>query len=154
MVQVSDLQIWHHHGALSVPDLDASIDWYGKVLGFELLARHAHPKVKDAELAMLRNGSMHIELFMLPDAVPAAADRSDPHGDLLTHGHKHVAFAVRNVDLAAEELRRRNADIVFVARIPSGAVIYLRDNAGNLIEFVEVPDAGGSSAPDLVAGSL
>ena len=93
---------------------------------------------------------MHIELFMLPDAVPASPARSDPHGDLLTHGHKHVAFAVRNVDLAAEELRRRNADIVWVSRVDRGAVIFLRDNAGNLIEFVEVPDADQV----LVAGRL
>ena len=135
---MGNLQLWHHHGALSVPDLDASIQWYCQTLGFTVEQRFAHPKVKDAEVAMLRNGSMHIELFMLPDAVPASPARSDPHGDLLTHGHKHV------------ELRRRNADIVWVSRVDRGAVIFLRDNAGNLIEFVEVPDADQV----LVAGRL
>ena len=136
-----EMQFWHHHGAVSVPDLDASIDWYCRILGFELERRFMLPTVASAEVAWLKNGSMHIELFELPNAVPAAPERSDPHGDLLTHGVKHVAFAVTNVDPIAEELRRRGADIVWVRRVANGAVIYLRDNAGNLIEFVEVaPD--------------
>lgn len=136
---MSELQLWHHHGALSVPDLDASIEWYCRVLGFEVKDRFAHPKVVGAEVALLRNGSMHIELFKLPDAAPAAAERADPHRDLLTHGHKHLAFAVPDIDATAEELRKRDADIAWVARIERGAVIFLRDNAGNVLEFVEAP---------------
>ncbi len=134
---MSELQIWHHHGALSVPDLDASIDWYRRILGFEVADRFDHPKVKGAEVALLKNGSMHIELFKLPDAVAAEPARSDPHADLLTHGHKHIAFAVLDVDAAAEVLRARDADIVWVGRADRGSIIFLRDNAGNLIEFVE-----------------
>jgi hypothetical protein len=37
----------------------------------------------------------------------------------------------------AEELKRRGADIVWVKEMKHGSNIFIRDNAGNLIEFVQ-----------------
>ena len=56
-----------------------------------------------------------------------------------TVGNKHVAFVVEHVETFAEELKSRGADIVWVQRNPHGANIFIRDNAGNLIEFLEEP---------------
>jgi hypothetical protein len=39
--------------------------------------------------------------------------------------------------IPAEELRRRGADIVWVKEMKHGSNILIRDNAGNLIEFVQ-----------------
>jgi catechol 2,3-dioxygenase-like lactoylglutathione lyase family enzyme len=50
-----------------------------------------------------------------------------------------VSFAVDNVREFAEELRRRGADIVWVKEMKHGSNIFIRDNAGNLIEFVQGP---------------
>jgi methylmalonyl-CoA/ethylmalonyl-CoA epimerase len=134
---MKDFEFWHHHGGISVPDLDAAIAWWGRVLGFKLETRGPIPNVP-CEMAMIANGNLHIELFEVPGAVPPPYDRSLPDADLKTYGNKHVSFAVRNVDHFAEELRRRDADIVWVRHFPNGnANIFIRDPFGNLIEFIE-----------------
>jgi methylmalonyl-CoA/ethylmalonyl-CoA epimerase len=89
---------------------------------------------------MLKRGALRIELFEVPGAAPLPGDRRDMHADLHTHGHKHVAFAVENVDRIVEEMQARGADIVITRRAPWGAFLFIRDNVGNLIEFVEQPD--------------
>lgn len=128
----------HHHGAMSVPDLDAAIEWYARVLGFELEKRFPIPAIP-AEVAMLRREQMRIELFEVPGAQPLPDARREPNSDNRTHGNKHVAFAVPDVDAAAERLQAQQVDIVWVKRFPWGANIFLRDIAGNLIELVEEP---------------
>ena len=88
---------------------------------------------------MLENGPLHIELFQVPGAKPLPEERRNPDTDLLTHGNKHVSFAVQDVEPFAQELRRRGADIVWVRKMPQGSNIFIRDNCGNLIEFVQEP---------------
>ena len=132
------LEFWHHHGGLSVPDLEAAIAWWRAVLGFEVVKRFAIPAIP-ATVAMLRNGPLHIELFEVAGAKPLPEERRQPDSDLQTHGNKHISFAVHNVREFAAELARRGADIVWVKEMPHGANIFIRDNAGNLIEFVQEP---------------
>lgn len=137
------LQFWHHHGGVSVPDLDEAIAWWRAVLDFELLERFPIPAIP-ADVAMLRNGPLHVELFRVPDPKALPAERREPNTDVLTLGNKHVSFAVENVHEFAAELKRRGADIVWVKEMPQGANIFIRDNVGNLIEFVQAvrPPAG------------
>lgn len=132
-------EIKHHHGAMSVPDLESAIAWYRKVLDFQLesVVKLAHVP---ANVAMLRRGELRIELFEVPGAQPLPPERRIPDEDLRTHGNKHVAFAVRDIDVAVEELRRRSAEIVFVKKFEFAAVAFIRDNAGNLIELLQQPD--------------
>jgi methylmalonyl-CoA/ethylmalonyl-CoA epimerase len=132
------LEFWHHHGGVSVPDLDAAIAWWHDVLGFEVARRFPIASIP-AEVAMLQNGSLHIELFQVPGAKSLPAERRMPDTDVHTHGNKHVSFAVRNVQEFAAELTRRGADIVWVKEMAHGSNIFIRDNAGNLVEFVEAP---------------
>lgn len=136
---MSDLEFWHHHGGVSVPDLDEAIAWWDRVLGFKLLYKSPIPTVP-CEMAMVANGNLHVELFEVPGAVPPPYDRSYPDADLKTYGNKHMCFACRDVDAFATVLRERGADIVWVKHFPNGkANIFMRDNAGNLIEFVQYP---------------
>jgi methylmalonyl-CoA/ethylmalonyl-CoA epimerase len=139
------LEFWHHHGGVSVPDLDAAIAWWHDVLGFELERRFQISSIP-AEVAMIRNGPLHIELFEVPGAKPLPAERRMPDTDVHTHGNKHVSFAVREVREFAEELKKRAADIVWVREMPHGANIFIRDNAGNLIEFVQEPRPAETNA--------
>jgi methylmalonyl-CoA/ethylmalonyl-CoA epimerase len=139
------LEFWHHHAGVSVPDLDAAIAWYHDVLGFEVERRFPIDSIP-AQVAILKNGPLHIELFEVPEAVPASPDRQIPDKDLHTHGNKHVAFAVENVKRLAEELRRRGADIVWVREMKFGANAFIRDNCGNLIEFVQSEKPGDAFA--------
>jgi len=128
-----------HHGGVSVPDLDLAIEWYRRVLGFEIETRFPIPQIP-AEVAMIRRGELRMELFAVPGAAPLPDDRRMPNSDLKTHGNKHVAFAVADADATADALRARGADIVFVGHFPWGSNVFVRDNAGNLIEFVQQPE--------------
>ena len=51
-----------HHGGVSVPDLDAAIDWYARVLGFEVEKRFYIEPAK-SHTAMIRRGPLRFELF-------------------------------------------------------------------------------------------
>ena len=133
------IEIKHHHGGVSVPDIEASIRWWHSVLDFEVERRFDIPAIP-AKVAMLRRGELRMELFEVSGAKPLPDERRKANTDLKTHGNKHVAFAERNVDEVAEELRRRGADIEFVGHFPHGDNIFIRDNAGNLIEFVQQPE--------------
>ncbi|HVW69994.1 MAG TPA: VOC family protein [Steroidobacteraceae bacterium] len=133
------LELKHHHGGISVPDLDASIRWFADVLGFKVESRFEIPAIP-AKVAMLRRGDLRVELFEVPGAKGLPEERRQPNTDLLTHGNKHLAFAVKDADATAEVLRQRGADIVFVGHFEWGANVFVRDNAGNLIEFVQQPE--------------
>jgi len=125
-----------HHVGVSVPDLEASTAWYRSVLGFEELRRFQIDSIP-AKVVMLCRGAMHVELFEVPGGEAPSGDRSEPDSDLRTYGNKHVAFAVRDVHAFAEELRQRGADIVSVNDFPFGSNAFVRDNSGNIIEFVQ-----------------
>ena len=133
------LDLKHHHGGISVPDLEASIRWYAEVLDFEVEQRFEIPAIP-AKVAMLRRGDLRLELFEVPGAQPLPEERRHPNLDLRTHGNKHLAFAIKDIDSAERELRSRGADIVWVRRFEFGANIFVRDNSGNLIELVLQPD--------------
>lgn len=130
------LEFSYHHTGVSVPNLQDALDWYRTVLGFELEYRRPLPSVP-CEMAMVRNGPLRMELFEVKDARPAAESRSTPDEDLRTYGNKHACFLIADVTSFAEELRRRGADIVWVKAPPVGSNIFIRDHAGNLIEFVQ-----------------
>lgn len=125
-----------HHGGISVPDLDEALDWYERVLGFKLLRQFDIPQIP-ARVAEVKNGDLHMEIFEVPGAAPLPDERRLPDTDNRTHGNKHVSFIIANVEEFAEVLKERGADIVWVKRMPHGANIFIRDCAGNLIEFVE-----------------
>ena len=128
-----------HHGAVIVADLDASIDWYRSILGFEVERRFEIPG-QHTEVAMLKHGDLRVELFDARGSKPAHPDRRDPNSDFRTQGNLHFAFAVADVKAVAAILRERGAEIVWVRDFDFGSNAFIRDNAGNLIEFVEQKD--------------
>ncbi|MCP3729911.1 VOC family protein [Sphingomonas sp. MG17] len=129
-----------HHGGVSVPSLDDAIDWYGRVLGFEL-ERSFYITEARSKTAMVRKGQLRFELFEVEDAAPLPDERRHPPSDIRTHGNKHVAFRIADLDAFLDEMRAKDADIAFVVRQAYGAGCFIRDCAGNLIEFVEEPAA-------------
>ena len=128
-----------HHGGVSVPDIAAAIDWYGRVLGF-VVEREFYIAPAKSQAAMIRKGPLRFELFEPEEAAPLPDDRRHPPRDLLTHGNKHVAFRVEDLEAFLVEMEGKGADIAFVVREDFGKGCFLRDCAGNLIEFVEEAD--------------
>lgn len=129
-----------HHGGVSVPSLDEAIDWYGRVLGFELERRFFIEKAR-SHTAMVRKGPLRFEIFEVEGAAPLPEERRSPPADLRTHGNKHVAFRVADLEVFLEEMEAKAVDIAFVVREAFGKGCFIRDCAGNLIEFVEEPNA-------------
>jgi catechol 2,3-dioxygenase-like lactoylglutathione lyase family enzyme len=127
-----------HHGGVSVPSLDEAITWYGRVLGFEVEKRF-YVEAAKAKAAMIRKGPLRFELFEVEGAEPLPDDRRHPPTDLKTHGNKHVAFQVDDLEAFLLEMAVKGADIAFVVREAFGKGCFIRDCAGNLIEFVEEP---------------
>jgi methylmalonyl-CoA/ethylmalonyl-CoA epimerase len=132
-------EIKFHHGGISVPDLEASIEWWANMLNF-VEEQRIYIDAIPAKVAIIRRGDLRIELFEAEKATPLPGDRRYPNKDVLTHGNKHIAFAVRDARAAAEELRSKGADVVFIMDFPWGSNAFIRDNAGNLIELVTQPD--------------
>ena len=125
------------HCGISVANMQASIDWYSKMLGFELLSRKQVDMLK-CEVAFLKTGDFELELFCHQDTIPLPPDRSIPDKDIQTQGIKHVCYAVENVAQLLDDLRSKGADIVFGPMEMEGTLIgFIRDNTGNLIEFMQ-----------------
>jgi catechol 2,3-dioxygenase-like lactoylglutathione lyase family enzyme len=125
-----------HHGGVSVPSLDEAIDWYGRVLGFEVEKRFYIAAAR-SHTAMIRKGPLRFELFEVEGAAPLPDERRHPPSDIKTHGNKHVAFRVEDLEAFLTEMEGKEADVAFVVREAFGKGCFLRDCAGNLIEFVE-----------------
>ena len=144
---MGSIEYWHHHLGVSVPNLEESIQWWQDVLGFELESRGHIPTIP-ANIAFVKNGPMRVEIFETPNANPLPEGRRVPDEDIKTHGNKHISFATADVFALAEVLKERGADIVWVKDFGDGrANIFLRDNAGNLIEFVQAqPNTGMSGS--------
>ena len=129
-----------HHGGVSVPSLDEAIEWYGRVLGFEVEKRFYIEAAK-SHTAMVRKGPLRFEIFEVEGAAPLPDERRHPPSDVRTHGNKHVAFRVADIDAFLAEMEAKGVDIAFVVKEKFGKGCFIRDCAGNLIEFVEEPDA-------------
>jgi methylmalonyl-CoA/ethylmalonyl-CoA epimerase len=122
-----------------VPNLEDAIAWYEKVIGFKL-ERPFHISAIPADCAMLKRDDLRIELFQVAVAKAAGEELRDPETDAHTLGNKHAALAVCDTGPVEQELSTRGAGVVFVKKHAMGANIFSRDNAGNLIEFVQQPE--------------
>jgi methylmalonyl-CoA/ethylmalonyl-CoA epimerase len=125
------------HAGISVADLEASIDWYWEMLGFSLEAIVDVPE-DTGKVALLRRGLFLLELFWMPDASPLPDGRRYPWSDIRTHGIKHVAYAVEDIKGLMASLTEKGVDVVWDTRVHGGTkCAFVRDNTGNLVEFVE-----------------
>jgi methylmalonyl-CoA/ethylmalonyl-CoA epimerase len=124
-----------HHVGISVPDLEASIKWYHDMLGFEV-AKRMEMGGSSAKLAFVKNGDFYIELFEVQGASPLPDARREPNEDLKTHGTKHLCLVVDDLPKVAAILREKGVDIARDGSARPGGPVFIRDNAGTLIEIV------------------
>ena len=129
------------HVGISVPDADASVQWYKDIFGFEVLSDDFVPPL-NARIVFLKGHTFEIELFEYKgaDAAPLPEERKNPDSDLKTCGVKHVAWSVENMDEEFARLLSLKVDIV-KEPFPMGKdkVCFIRDNSGILIELIEKP---------------
>jgi catechol 2,3-dioxygenase-like lactoylglutathione lyase family enzyme len=114
------------HVALTVSDVDHSIEWYRDVLGLE----HVHEAEWGRNPAVLTSGSTGLALF------PAKGSDPPPTGYPDGLAMWHVAFRAdkRSFDAAREELDARDIKYRFSDHGLAHS-IYFNDPDGHLIEI-------------------
>jgi methylmalonyl-CoA/ethylmalonyl-CoA epimerase len=126
-----------HHVGISVPNLEESIAWYKKMLGFEVVTRMPGGE-SGMSVALIKRGNFHIELFQVEGAKPLPEYRRDPSADLRVRGLSQFAFQVADARAAANELKSKGAEIAMGPVDSTGVIfVFIRDNAGNCFELIE-----------------
>ncbi|ADD42818.1 VOC family protein [Stackebrandtia nassauensis] len=120
-----------HHVSLSVSDVDASLEWYQRVLGFEVLARRGSDGLDKAILADADRTVAVVLVGHGPAAVPGDFDERRT-------GMDHLGFAV--TDRAQLEAWAARLDELGVARSQikagsTGELIAFRDPDNIALEF-------------------
>ena len=134
------------HVAITVADVDLTIDWYGRVLGAEPLHLDLW-RAGTLPVALLQVGASRLSIH--PAAAPAA-----PHAVAPTAGSADLCFRARGpVAGILADLAAAGIDVVEgpVPRPASdgtrGQSVYVRDPDGNLVELLttdeDVPPSPG-----------
>lgn len=127
------------HVGVSVPNMDASIQWYQDMLGFTLVSDQFIPSLS-ARIAFLEHGEFSVELFQIEGAASLPEERRFPNLDIRTHGTKHVAYAVQDLRVLMTGLKAKNVDVALdIFTMEGDLVAFIRDNSGNLIELIQKP---------------
>ena len=124
------------HVGISVGDMEESLAWYKKNLDFELVKDDYVPPL-GARICFIRNGDFEIELFRSDSPKPIPEDRLVPNTDLQTIGTKHVAFEVPDMKALKEKFLANGVDIAHEVMMEGNNVMFVRDNSGVLIEFIQ-----------------
>ena len=124
------------HVGISVGDMEESLAWYKKNLDFELFKDDYVPPL-GARICFIRNGDFEIELFRYDSPKPIPEDRLTPNSDLQTIGTKHVAFEVPDMKALKEKFVANGVDIAHEVMMEGNNVMFVRDNSGVLIEFIQ-----------------
>lgn len=142
-------EIAPHHVGISVPNLEESIAWYHKMLGFEVVRRMEQATNPEMTFALLRRGDCYIELFQVAGGKPMPEYRRDPTADLYVHGTKHIAFQVKDARAAADILKAKGAEIALgPVENPRVVFVFIRDNSGNTFELIQFKKPDESASDD------
>ncbi|MDW9571551.1 VOC family protein [Sinorhizobium meliloti] len=112
-----------------VDDVEATVEWYTKHLGFSLLSNHA-PAFADVRRGALR---------LLLSGPSSSAGRPMPDGERPAPGGWNRIHLIVD-DLAVEAERLRAAGVRFrndVVTGPGGSQILLIDPSGNIVELFQ-----------------
>ena len=126
------------HTGVSVYNMDESVAWYEKILGFKAISDDYVPPL-GARIVFMRRDDLdyEIELFQYDEPKKIPEDRLTPNSDLQTVGTKHVAFQVDDMDALKATFVENDVDIAHEVRMGTDAVMFIRDINGVLFEFIQ-----------------
>ncbi len=121
-----------HHIAILTDDYPRSKAFYTEVLGFTVIQETYRAERLSYKLDLAIAGQYQIELFSFPDFRERA---SYPEAK----GLRHLAFAVDNVEAAAEELRNKGVVVepVRVDELTQKKFVFFTDPNGQPLELYE-----------------
>ena len=126
------------HACLVVENLPASVEWYRHVLGFDVLQSQDFPEM-GAHVVFLGSHGVELELVESENFIPAR--RPDPPIEhIRTQGISQLSFRVDDLETILERARSRNVQVALGlvdAKPLRLKAFFIRDNDGNLLEFVE-----------------
>jgi len=139
------------HVGISVANLERSLHFYGELLGMNVLAVETFAGAQyeailaldgaTGKVALLKRGSLQIELFEFAQPSPAALD---PERPVCHHGITHFCFEVSDID--GEYARLKTAGVPFHCAPllfgDSTKATYGRDPDGNVFEMFETLGLG------------
>lgn len=125
------------HAGISVYNMDESLAWYEKNLGFKLVSDNGFLPPLKARICFIQNGDFQIELFEYENPKQLPPDRLTPNSDLQTVGTKHIAFATDNMAALKEKFTENGVDIAHEVIMEGNNVMFIRDCNGVLIEFIQ-----------------
>jgi len=125
------------HAGISVNDMEESLAWYEKNLGFRLVKDDGYVPPLEARICFVERDGFQMELFQYREPRPLPEERLTPNTDLQTVGTKHVAFSVENMAALKERFLANGADIAFETEMNGDHVMFVRDCSGVLLEFIE-----------------
>lgn len=121
-----------HHIAILTDDYRRSKAFYTEVLGFTVVQETYRAERQSYKLDLAIAGRYQIELFSFPDFRERA---SYPEAK----GLRHLAFAVDNVEDAAEELRNKGVEVepVRIDELTQKKFVFFADPNGQPLELYE-----------------
>ena len=125
------------HVGISVYDMEQSLDWYEKNLGFRLVKDDGYVPPLRARICFVERDGFQLELFRYDSPVPLPQERKLPNTDLQTVGTKHVAFAVEDLEGFKAHLAANGVDFAHEVEMDGDHVLFIRDCNGVLIELIE-----------------
>ncbi|MFH1339326.1 MAG: VOC family protein [Candidatus Omnitrophota bacterium] len=131
------------HIALSVSNLDSSIDFYKKAFGF--ICTHRYPdESAGLEICLLKKDEVTLELFGFKDFKPLPEYHSNLDSDLVTLGVKHFCLGVADIEETYNRLRKSDIEFITDIRIfeNGSRYFFIKDLDGILVEVMETQDGG------------
>nr|WP_240654767.1 VOC family protein [Croceicoccus ponticola] len=124
---------------ISTADYAGTITWYREKLGFDIQREWTIPTLPGVQVAYIELNGFMIEVVGTPKELQHQRQPANVFEALDDRGIVHLAFLVPDVDAVARELAARGVPIELPPTdIPDAArrILFVRDNNGNMIEFV------------------
>jgi len=128
------------HVALSVSDLNRSMEWYQTMFGFQTEVQFDRPDLR-LKGAIMKLYGFGLELFQPYEPQPLPEYCQELATDLEVVGTKHLALLVEDIQQAYESLRSKRANlageivegktaIYFFAKDPDGILVEVKQALG------------------------
>ena len=122
---------------ISVPDVQASANWYSEKLGLQVIFQP--PPSGPSTVIVLEGGGLIVELLQDNRAVPLSQAAPSISANYLVHGVFKAGVIVKQYEKLVTALQERGIPIAlgpFPETAEQPANLLIRDNAGNLIQFI------------------
>jgi len=126
-----------HHGGIAVTDLKRSLEFYERVLGFEVDTQVKTPD-GTMDIVHIKRGEDYLELFCHKSAAPLPEFARDNTTDFKVAGSKHVAFSTDDPEGMHKYLQEQKVDGLtpIFDNNPYYKYFFFRDPDGIALEVV------------------